>query len=180
MHVMYRGWAGGRGRGGQWRLVGGGGGWASLRLVLPAIRAPTVALCPQQVTDMCTTHRMDWDRDCQQFDTTPTLISAHQRPYRPCNAPIRLYRVSKKPSVKGDLAMYSHIVDVSKQCMSVSLTLGCNWISVPVPLGLVFANPVTYKHLKHATLWWGHSLYLRYRKINIMYIGKTERINIAK
>ena len=103
----------------------GGGGWASRRQVLPAIRALTVVLCPQQVTDMCTTHRMGRDRHYQQFDTTPTLISAPHWPHRPCNAPIRLYRVRKKPSVKADLAMHSHTVDVSRQCMCVSLILGC-------------------------------------------------------
>ena len=103
--------------------MGGGGGWASQKWVLPAIRAPTVVLCPQQVTDMYTTHRMGQYRHCQQFDTTPTLISASQWPHRPCNAPIWFYRVSKKPSVKADLATYSHTVDVSRQCMSVSLIL---------------------------------------------------------
>ena len=86
---------------------GGGGGWASRRQVLPAIKAPTVVLSPQQVTDMYTTHRMGRDGHCQQFDTTPTLISASQWPYKPCNAPMWLYRVGKKPSVKTDLAMYS-------------------------------------------------------------------------
>ena len=99
------GWEGG-GVGG-----GGGGGWPSQRRVLPAL---TVALHSQQVTDMCTTHRMGQDGHCQQFDTTPTLISAPQWPHRPCNASIQPYRVGKKPSVKADLAMY----------MSVSLILG--------------------------------------------------------
>ena len=74
---------------------------------------------------MHTTHRMGQDGHCQQFDTTPTLISAPQWPHRPCNAPMRLYTVGKKPSVKADLAMYSHTVDVSRQYMSVSLILGC-------------------------------------------------------
>ena len=113
--VVYRGWAGGRG----W------GGWASRRQALLAIRAHTVVLSPQQVTDMYTTHRMGRDGHCQQFDTTPTLISAPQWPHRPCNVPLRLYRVNKKSSVKADLAMYSHAVDVSRQCMSVSLILDC-------------------------------------------------------
>ena len=84
-----------------------GGGWASRRRALPDIRALTVLPCPQQVTDMCTTHRMGRDRHCQQFDITPTLISAPQWPQRPCNSPMWLYRVGKKPSVKADLAMYS-------------------------------------------------------------------------
>ena len=84
-----------------------------------------MVLCPQQVTDMCTTHRMGRDGHCQQFDTPSTLISASQWPHRPCNAPIRPYRIGKKPSVKANLAMYSDTVDVSRQCMSVSLILGC-------------------------------------------------------
>ena len=32
----------------------------------------------------------------------------------------------QKPSVKADLAIYSHAVDVGGQCMSESLTLGHN------------------------------------------------------
>ena len=32
----------------------------------------------------------------------------------------------KKPSVKADLAIYSHVVDASVQCMSVSLILDFN------------------------------------------------------
>ena len=71
---------GGEREGGE---VGGRGVWASRRLALPAIRAPTVALCPQQVTDMCTTRRMGRDEHCQQFDTTPTLISVPSGPTGP-------------------------------------------------------------------------------------------------
>ena len=92
---------------------------------------------------------MGRDGHCQQFDTTPTLISAPQWPHKPCDAPIQLYRVSKKPSVKADLAMYSHIVDVSGQCMSVSLILGCKLDFSSLPLGPVFANPVTYIKTTH-------------------------------
>ena len=92
----------GGGRGG-----GRGGWWASRRWALSAIRALTVVLCPQQVTDMCTTDRMGQDRHCQQFDTTLTLISTPQWPHRSCNASIQLYRVSKELSVKADMAMYS-------------------------------------------------------------------------
>ena len=103
----------------------GGGGWASQRQVLPAIRALTVMLSPQQVTDMHTTHRMGRDGHYRQFDTIPSLISATQWPHKPCNTPMRLYRIGKMLSVKADLAMYSHTVDVSRQCMTVSLILGC-------------------------------------------------------
>ena len=87
--------------------------------------ALTVVLCPQQETDMCTTHRMGQDRHCQQFDTTQTLINAPQWPHRPCNASIQLYRVGKKLSEKADLAMYSQSVDVFRKWMSISLILGC-------------------------------------------------------
>ena len=68
---------------------------------------------------MYTTHRMGQDGHCQQFHTTPTLISAPQSPMRP-------YTVGKKPSVKADLAIYSQAVDVHGQCMSESLKLGHN------------------------------------------------------
>ena len=85
-----------------------------------------VALSHQQVTDMYTTHRMGQDEHCQQFHTTPTLISAPQWPHRPCNASMRPYTVGKKLSVKADLAIYSQAVDVRGQCMSESLKLGHN------------------------------------------------------
>ena len=75
---------------------------------------------------MYTTHRMGQDEHCQQFHTTPTLISAPQWPHRPCNAPMQPYTVGKKPSVKADLAIYSQAVDVRGQCMSESLKLGHN------------------------------------------------------
>ena len=50
----------------------------------------------------------------------------------------------KKPSVKADLVIYSHVLDVSRQRMSVPLILGfkldfsscVNWDG--------FANPVTF------------------------------------
>ena len=41
--------------------------------------------------------------------------------------------------MKADLAIYSQVVDVSGQCMSVSLISG---ISVLVSIGMVFVNPV--------------------------------------
>ena len=50
-------------------------------------------------------------------------------------------------SVKADLAMYSHTVGVSRQCMSVSLILGCKLDFSSALLGSVFANPVTYVDL---------------------------------
>ena len=75
---------------------------------------------------MYTTHRMGQDGHCQQFHTTPTLISAPQWPHRPCNAPMQPYTVGKKQSMKADLAIYSQAVDVRGQCMSESLKLGHN------------------------------------------------------
>ena len=105
-------------------MGGGGGGWASRMQALPAIGQQTVALCPQHMTGMYTNHRIDWDGRWQQFSTQATLFTAPQWSHRPCNAPTRLYRVGKKPSVKADLAIYSQIADASGQCMSVSLILG--------------------------------------------------------
>ena len=51
------------------------------------------------------------------------MISAPQWAHR---AYVIFYRVSKKSSVKADLAIYSHIVDASGQCMSASFMLGFN------------------------------------------------------
>ena len=74
----------------------------------------------------CTNHKIDWYGHWQQFGTQPILISAPHWANRPCNAPSRFYGVGKKPSVKADLAIYSHAVDVRGQCMSESLILGHN------------------------------------------------------
>ena len=145
--------------------MGSEGVWASQRRVLPAIRPPTVVLCPQQVTDMCTTHRMGRDGHGQQFDTTSTLISAPQWPHRPCYAPMQPYRVVKKPSVKADLAMYSHTVDVSRQCMSVLLILGCKLDFSSCAIRTGFTNPVTY------------STYV-YRKSGNFYVEIIHVVNI--
>ena len=68
---------------------------------------------------MYTNHRIDRDGHWQQSGTQPILISAPQWPNRTCNALMQLYMVGKKPSVKADLAIYSHIVNASGQCMSV-------------------------------------------------------------
>ena len=54
----------------------GGGEWASQRQALPAIRPQTVLLYPQQMTGMCTNHRLDRDDHWQQPGTQPILISA--------------------------------------------------------------------------------------------------------
>ena len=78
------------------------------------------------MTEMYTNHRIDRDGHWQQFGTQLILISAPQWADRPCNAPTRFYRVGKKPSVKADLVIYSHAVEVGGQYMSESLTLGHN------------------------------------------------------
>ena len=105
---------------------GGWDGWASLRRALPAIRPETVVLCSQQMTGMYTSHRIYWDGHWQQSDTKPILISAPQWPNRTCNAPTWLHRIGKKPSMKAHLAIYSHVVHASGQCMSESLILEYN------------------------------------------------------
>ena len=91
-----REWAGGGG-GGQW-------GWMDKqKWVLPTIRAHTVVLCSQQVTEMYTIHRIDPDRHQQQFGIPLILISAPQQLDRPYNEPTRFYRIGKKTSVKADI-----------------------------------------------------------------------------
>ena len=105
---------------------GGRGGWASRRQVIPAFRPQTVVLCSQQTTGIYTNHRIDRDSHWQLSGTQSILISAPQWPNKTCNAPTWLHRVGKKPSVKADLAIYSHAVDASGQCMSESLILGHN------------------------------------------------------
>ena len=91
---------------------------------------------------MYTNHRIDQDAHWQQFGTQPILISAPRWLHRPCNGPVQLYRVDKKPSMKANLAIYSHVVNVSGQCMGISLILGFDLEFVTI--WLVFINPVTY------------------------------------
>ena len=55
--------------------------------------------------------------------------------------PTWFYMVGKKPSVKADLAIYSHVLDVSGWCMSVSLILG---IKLDFSSCAIFTNPVTF------------------------------------
>ena len=52
----------------------------------------------------------------QQFDTPCSLISAPQWLHGPCSGPLWFYMVSKRPSVKADLAIYSPVSGVSVQC----------------------------------------------------------------
>ena len=109
---------------GGWERAGSsGGGWASQRWALPTIKPQTVLLRSQQTTGVYTSHRIDQDGCWQPYGTQPILINAPQWPNKTYKAPTRLYRVSKKPSVKADLAIYSHAVDTYGQCMSESLIL---------------------------------------------------------
>ena len=146
MVLIRGGWVGG----GQ---VGGGGGWASRRRALLAIRPQTVALCPQQMTGMYANHMIDRDGRWQQFGTQPILISAPQYADPPCNAPTWFYRVGKKPSVKADLAIYSHAVDVGRQCLSESLTLerDLDFSSCDIMVGFCKSSHlyITYVHANH-------------------------------
>ena len=72
---------------------------------------------------MYTIHMIDQDRQWQQFGTIPIVIGAPQWLHRAYNAPWQFYRVSKKPSVKADLVIYSHELDVSGWCMGVLLII---------------------------------------------------------
>ena len=85
-----------------------------------------MVLCSQQMAGMYTNHGMDQDGHWQQFGTHPILISAPQWANRPRNAPTQLYRVGKKPSVKADMGIYSHRVNVLGQCMREPLIIGHN------------------------------------------------------
>ena len=73
---------------------------------------------------MHTNHRIDRDGHWQQSGTQAILISAPQWPNRTCNALTQLYRIGIKLSAKADLAIYSHVVNASGQCMCESLILG--------------------------------------------------------
>ena len=89
-------------------------GWAGKpKAGSPCLRAPTVVLCSQQVTEMYTIHRIDRDGHWQQTGTSPILISTPQWSHRPCNAPVWLYRIGKKAVCKSNLVIYKYVVDVS-------------------------------------------------------------------
>ena len=59
----------------------------------------------------------------QQFGTPSSLISADQWPHRPCSRPSWSYRVSKRPPVKADLAIYSLIIGMSGQWLNIATML---------------------------------------------------------
>ena len=60
------------------------------------------------------------------FVTTPLPIYAVHWLHRSCSTPTQLDRFSEKPSVKADLAIYSHRLGVSGQCQCVALKLSFN------------------------------------------------------
>ena len=70
-------------------------------------------------------HRNCLGRDSrqQQFDTQSSFISGHQWPHRSCSGPSWFYRVSNRPPVKADLAIYSIIVGMSGQWLNVMLSI---------------------------------------------------------
>ena len=74
-------------------------------------------------TETATVNLVGRDGYQQQFDTPSSLISAHQWPFRPCSGPSWFYRVSKRPPVKADLAIYSLIVGMSGQWLNVAIAL---------------------------------------------------------
>ena len=146
--ALIRGWVGGRRAGGWWGWVG------NPKRALLETRSQIVVLCPQQMTGMYTNHRIDRDSHWQQPGTKTILISAPQWANRPCNAPTRFYSFGKKPSIKADLAIYNHAVDVSGQYIIESLTLGhIIWILVLETLWSVFVNLVTHHSLGKVNGW---------------------------
>ena len=80
----------------------------------------------------------------EQPSTPCRLIDAPQVPLRLRCDSSWLDRVGKKPTLKADLAIYSYIVTVSGQYLSVAII---KWISIIVTKRLVFTNPVTNPNL---------------------------------
>ena len=103
--------------------VVGVGEWANQRWVFPAIRAQTMVLCSEYVTEIYTTRRIGWDSHWQQFSTPLILFSAPSGFTGPVMHQCSFTGLAKS-RLKAGLAIYSHKVDVSGQCMSVSLILG--------------------------------------------------------
>ena len=60
-----------------------------------------------------TIHSIGKDSCWQQFGTTDILIDVVYWHHRPCNVPSCFGRVSNKLYVKADLAIYSHMLDMS-------------------------------------------------------------------
>ena len=77
---------------------------------------------------------------CDAFPILRAYIIYDQRP---CGAPSWFDRLEESP-LKADLAIYIHVLGVPGQYESVALMLSHKWISIVVPIGTVFTNPVTY------------------------------------
>ena len=73
-----------------------------------------------------------------------TLLMPPQVPNRLCCNSSWPDRVGKRLSVQAELAIYTYIVTVSGQYLSVAITLRIKWISAIMTMQSVFANPVTY------------------------------------
>ena len=81
--------------------MAGGGCWGwvgNRRQVKATIKRQTAVVCVQYVAQTATIHRMGQDSHWLQFGTTHILINAIQWLHR--------------PSVKADLAIYTHVLDV--------------------------------------------------------------------
>ena len=102
---------------GQQRRVG------SQRQVIFSISAQIAVLCLQWVTETDTVYRlMIGQNSCwQHFGTTHILNTTVHWFHRPCSALSWFDMVSKEPSVKADLAIYSHVLGMSAQCWSVAI-----------------------------------------------------------
>ena len=92
---------------------GGGGGWEAEGGLKVSTRTQTAVLCLQYETETDTIHMAGQDGRWKQFGTTWSPIDAPQWQDRPCSAPSWFGRVDRKPSVKADLAIYSHSLGVS-------------------------------------------------------------------
>ena len=117
MDELYRGWADGR-------VVG----WA-LRVGGKPKTGNTIHK-ETNSTETATVNLAGPDSHQQWFDTPSRLISVHQWPHRPCSGPSWFCRVSKRPPVKADLAIYSLVVGMSGLWMNVATILNKNTLGV--------------------------------------------------
>ena len=67
------------------------------------------------MTETDSIHGISRDSRWQQSGTTYILINAIHWPQRPCSAPCWSDRDGKRPSVKADLAIGSHVLSVSEE-----------------------------------------------------------------
>ena len=81
---------------------------------------------------------------CNVFPILRAYIIYDQRP---CDAPSWFDRLKESP-LKADFAIYIHVLGVPGQYESVALMLSHKWISIVVPKGTVFTNPVTNDQFK--------------------------------